>query len=197
MQKAVYRGQRDGSAVAHRAPRPAGARTCPAWQVRVSGYRTILVAVDDSLAAASALHYAAALAIRHHARLIALTVVPTDSCVVGVSLMGGTTALVNPEQAYAEVLRRAVATLPPDVGVETRLTRGEPAREILEEAERRQCDVIVMGFSARGWLRRRFGRSVSRLVERDSSKPVLRVPVATVAVAVERKAFDEPVAAFP
>ena len=160
----------------------------------MSAYRTILVVLDDDcMEPGSAMQHAAALARLHNARLIVLTVVPVHTWMTAVGVLGGTADLLYPEHAYAEQMRRAVAALPPDVSVEARLIRGEPARAILEEAERQRCDVIVLRSSARGRLSRLFGRSVSAIVERHSDTPVLHV--GSSAAASLGRAFDEPVGA--
>lgn len=135
-------------------------------------YRTILVAVDGSADADAALRHAAALARDQHAKLILLTVMPAPPPQVanpGALLPSpGETA-----EAYAAILRDAADTLPSDIGVQTRLRRGRPARRILETAWECSCDLIVMGFHGHGRLHHALIGSVSDSVLRASRVPVL------------------------
>lgn len=135
-------------------------------------YRTILAAVDGSSDAAAALRHAATLARDQHARLIVLTVVPAAPAPVA---SPGSIA-APPEDndgAYARILRDAVEPLPPDIGVETRLARGKPARRIIEIALESGSDLIVMGFHGHGRLHHALIGSTSDAVLRASSLPVL------------------------
>jgi len=138
----------------------------------VGCYRSILVAVDGSPDAAAALRHAASLACDQHATLIVLTVVPTPPPRVvspGVLLPP---ADYN-DDAFVRILREAADGLPPDVGVQTRLARGRPARRILEIAQECACDLIVMGFHGHSRLHHALIGSVSDSVLRDSHLPVL------------------------
>jgi nucleotide-binding universal stress UspA family protein len=134
-------------------------------------YRTILVAVDGSRDADAALQHAATLARDQHACLILLSVVPPPPPqLVGVA--GGIPA-GDLETHYARLLREAAATLPHDVGVETRLGQGVPARHILKTARDCRADLIVMGFHGHGRLHHALLGSVSRTVLHESRLPVL------------------------
>jgi nucleotide-binding universal stress UspA family protein len=135
-------------------------------------YRTILVAVDGSADAAAALRHAASLARDQHARLIVLTVVPAaPPQVSSASVVVPTPAETDDE--YARILRRAVGQLPPDVGVETRIARGRPAKAIVEIAHETGSDLIVMGAHGHGRLHHALIGSVSDAVLRVSDLPVL------------------------
>jgi len=138
----------------------------------VGCYRKILVGVDGSPDAAAALHHAATLARDLHAMLVVLTVVPAAPP-PAVSPAGAQAAPVDNERTFDRILRAAVATLPPDVGVQTRLTHGRPARRIVEVAEEAGCDLIVMGFHGHGRLHHALVGSVSDDVMRASTLPVL------------------------
>jgi nucleotide-binding universal stress UspA family protein len=138
----------------------------------VGCYRSILVAVDGSPDAAAALRHAASLACDQHATIIVLTVVPTPPPRVvspGVLLPPPD----HTDDAFARILREAADSLPPDVGVQTRLVRGRPARRILEIAQECACDLIVMGFHGHGRLHHALIGSVSDSVLRESRLPVL------------------------
>jgi len=138
----------------------------------VGCYRKILAAVDGSRGAAAALQHAARLARDQHASLVVLTVVPA-AAPQAIPPAGALPAPVDNEQTFGRVLREAVDALPPDIGVETRLTHGRPARCIVEVAEQSGCDLIVMGFHGHGRLHHALIGSVSDSVMRASGLPVL------------------------
>jgi nucleotide-binding universal stress UspA family protein len=161
-------------------------------------YRTILAAVDGSPDAAAALAHAASLARDQHARLVVLTVAPPAPPQT-VTPAGALPPPVDPQKTFAGILREAVDTLPADIGVQTRLRRGRPARRILEVAQESGCDLIVMGFHGHGRLHHALMGSVSDSVLRDSGVPVLlmragaRCPGSAQAGAAPGKPGQEPV----
>lgn len=83
--------------------------------------------------------------------------------------------LTDPIEIAADVARRtgveAGLDAPDVVGV-----RGDPAQSILELADERHVDVIVVGTHERGWLTRLLTSSVADEVRRGSHLPVLVVP---------------------
>ena len=135
-------------------------------------YRKILVALDGSSDARAGLQHAATLAGDQHARLVVLTVVPAPKPVTSV---GGPTLVTDHESASMQELNEAVGALPANIGVESRLTTGRPARRILEVAEQSGCDLIVMGCHGHGRLHQALIGSVSDTVLRESRLPVLLV----------------------
>src|SRR5690349_6148009 len=136
-------------------------------------YCTILVALDGSPDASAALQHAASLARDQHARLVVMTVTPPPMMYGGFG--SGATVVANLESSFLKELDEAVRALPPDVGVQSRATRGQAARRILEVAEDCNADLIVMGFHGHGRLHRAFRGSVSDKVARESKRPVLLV----------------------
>ena len=161
-------------------------------------YRTILAAVDGSPDAAAALAHAASLARDQHTRLVVLAVAPPAPPQT-VTPAGALPPPVDPQKTFAAILREAVDTLPADIGVQTRLRRGRPARRILEVAQESGCDLIVMGFHGHGRLHHALMGSVSDSVLRDSGVPVLlmragaRCPGSAQAGAAPGKPGQEPV----
>ncbi|MDX6707215.1 MAG: hypothetical protein QOK16_2489 [Solirubrobacteraceae bacterium] len=135
-------------------------------------YRKILAAVDGSQDAAAALRHAATLARDQHASLVVLTVVPAAAPQT-IGPAGALPAPIDNERTFGRILREAVDALPPDIGIETRLSRGRPARRIVEVAEQSGCDLIVMGFHGHGRLHHALIGSVSDSVMRASRLPVL------------------------
>jgi nucleotide-binding universal stress UspA family protein len=146
-------------------------------------YQTILVALDGSPDAEAALGHAANLARDQHAKLILLTVVPAAPPQI-LTPGGATPSPAEREAAFLEILREAVDRLPPDIGVESRLVHGRPARRILEAAEACRCNLIVMGFHGHGRLHRALVGSVSGSVLRQSCLPLLLMRAAEPARAV-------------
>ena len=76
---------------------------------------------------------------------------------------------------------RSIQPSLPDITVEHRLERGEPALVILAVAQETGADLIVMGTHGRTGLRRLLMGSVAEQVVRKASCPVLtiRTPPAT------------------
>jgi nucleotide-binding universal stress UspA family protein len=141
----------------------------------MSCYRAILVAHDGSPDAGAALAHAVGLARDQHARLVLLTVVPrvvtnpVDARTAG--------AARDIERSFAASLHEAIEGVPVDVGVESRLVHGKPARRILEIAQEHRCDLIVMGSHGHGRLHGALIGCTSATVLRESTIPVLLVRV--------------------
>jgi nucleotide-binding universal stress UspA family protein len=136
-------------------------------------YRKILIALDGSPDAHAALRHAAELAHDQHAQLVVLTVVPPPVHAGGI---GAAPALIaDYASAFARELHDAVETLPHEIGVTSRLTKGKAAQRILEVADECCCDLIVMGFHGHGRLHHALRGSVSDTVVRESRRPVLLV----------------------
>lgn len=135
-------------------------------------YGTILVAIDGSPDAAAALRHATSLARDQHARLVLLTVVPSAPP-PPIGPAGALPAPVDHEAMFGQILREAVDSVPQDVGVESRLVHGRPAKRIVEVAQETGSDLIVMGFHGHGRLHHALIGSVSDSVMRASALPVL------------------------
>ncbi len=137
-----------------------------------SVYRNILVAVDGSPDAEAALAHAGALARDQRARLTLLTAIPP---LPATALLASGAAPPRSEvvRHYAELLRQASATLPPDVGVTTLLVEGPPARALVDRARSGEFDLIVMGSHGPGRLHRAMLGCVSQKVLHASPIPVL------------------------
>jgi nucleotide-binding universal stress UspA family protein len=137
-----------------------------------SVYRSILVAVDGSPDADAALVHAAALARDQNARLTLLTAIPP---LPATALLASGAAPPRSEviRHYAETLRRATDSLPPDVSVTTLLIEGTPARALILRAESGDYDLIVMGSHGHGRLHASLLGCVSQKVLHASPIPVL------------------------
>jgi len=118
-------------------------------------FRTILVPVDGSDQSVKALDFAIDLSIRFdHAKLLLLCVYRHHSPMESTLSMVRPLHPSTPDQAlkdYAQNIVAAARAHAVEAGakdVEAFAKRGQPARAIVEFAERHTCDVIVMG--ARG-----------------------------------------------
>lgn len=132
-------------------------------------YHRILVALDGSPDAEAALRHAATLARDQNARLTLLTVAPSPSTAAG----AGATQPPDLLELQATILREATNWLPDDIGVTTRLERGDAAETILRIAREEEPDLIVMGSHGHSRFRRALLGSVSEKVLRVSAVPVL------------------------
>ena len=113
-------------------------------------YPRILVALDETPAAAFALRHVVPYAIDQRSRLTLVSVVPQPSRAV-------MAAGVSPERLAEEMerqagarLRRLAASLPRDLSVTTILRHGDPAEEILKLVGEQPVDLICMGARGRG-----------------------------------------------
>jgi nucleotide-binding universal stress UspA family protein len=156
-------------------------------------FRSILVAVDGSRAAARALEEAIDLARGEGARLTLISVaVPPRR------LFSPPYALPVPSEDQLEaealqILERAEKLVPDDVPVSTVLRRGSAAKAILERIEDGEHDLVVMGSRGLGPAGSVLLGSVSRAVLAHSRVPALVVR-ACEARATEREEVAEGVA---
>jgi nucleotide-binding universal stress UspA family protein len=143
-------------------------------------FRSVLVAIDGSPHAASALGEAIDLAQRNNATLTIMTSVPDPSSwlIGGAAYTGGIDfeALAREsEREYAELLDGVVGSVPQDVGVTKVLTHGRPGERILEQLDSGRHDLVVMGSRGRGDVRSLLLGSVSHEVLNASRAAVLIV----------------------
>jgi nucleotide-binding universal stress UspA family protein len=141
-------------------------------------FRSILCAVDFSPDSARALSYAASLAQHAGGRLCIMHVVET--MVVGFDPRGGNFDIEGLSKATVAVARTQLQEYAASVTagsdpITTVLGDGEPYRGILQEAERREADLIVVGVHGRSALDRLvFGSTADHLVRRATC-PILTV----------------------
>jgi nucleotide-binding universal stress UspA family protein len=136
-------------------------------------YPRILVAVDDTPAAAFALRHVVPYAVDQHSRLILVTVVPDPPVVVAAAGISPQRVAEEMETQAAAHLRDIVATLPQDLSVTTVLRHGDPAEEILRVVRELPVDVICMGARGRGRVSGALLGSVSTAVLHHSPVPVI------------------------
>lgn len=146
--------------------------------------KKILHPTDFSEHARYAYDLACALARDHKSRLVILHVRTPQPMIYGDGM------IVPPDEGFQEEMKRRLANMPApsaDVLVERHLVDGEAVPEILEFAEKNDCDMIVMG--THGWtgLSRLLLGSVAEKVVRKANCPVMTVknPTPLAATATE------------
>jgi nucleotide-binding universal stress UspA family protein len=162
--------------------------------------KSIVVGYDESDAAERALHRAAEIAEAVSARLAVVSVerlayvpAPESALEPGPDLIapagagpvapGGTVPLPptapaqrEPEELARRQLERARMSLAGrNIETDYVVELGDPADRLLEVAEQRDADLIVVGSREHGFLERLLGRSVDEAVARRSERDVLLV----------------------
>ena len=139
--------------------------------------RKILVALDGSPGSEAALAHVADLARTEHAAVRLLHVAPPAETM----LAADGQVIAYADQVAVRVAHDRLAYLAslagslPGLPVEVAVRFGNPAEEILAEAERAGADLIAMATHRRHGLRRLVEGSVAERVERASRVPVLLV----------------------
>ncbi len=137
----------------------------------------IVVGVDDSEGAAIALRWADAMVTDRKTRgLDTRAVAITAWRQPAFDFLGGLTDLDAMEEAASALLDRCLAKLPSTDNFETATGLGGPADVLLDEAERLDADLIVVGTRGRGGLAELLLGSVSRSVAARAQRPVAIVP---------------------
>ncbi len=141
--------------------------------------RTVLVPLDGTPASEAILPTARALAIARGRRVRLLRVMPPPQAVVGDDER--IVVYIDQEAANAETAGldylRSVGVGFDGFEVESVVRFGDPAAEILCEAEKPDVAIIAMAARRRGWLR----RSVTARVAREAWVPVVRTAYRTAA----------------
>lgn len=138
------------------------------------GMRVVGVGYDASQAAAEALEAAAGLAVRNGAGMRVYAVAPKNPQVPGAET-GTPNHPPGQAEALREALHRAVGDLPPEARALAVFRRGDPAQELIR-ATQIGVDLMVLGARRGGHLRRLLYGSVSSMVLRETSCPVLVLP---------------------
>jgi nucleotide-binding universal stress UspA family protein len=167
---------------------------------KVEGMKMILVGYDGSEAAERALGRAADIAQAFSARLFIVSVSGSPYVPAPASTVGEPTAELVPPAVAGPVAPAGSVPLPkpvspqePEELARRQLERarmslarrkietdyvvelGDPAERLLEIADQRDADLIVVGSRERGFLERLLGRSVDESVARRAERDVLLV----------------------
>lgn len=135
----------------------------------MSLYRHILVALDGSADSRTALRHAVTMSRDQNAKLTLVTVVPRVPTPVG----PGVAPPPETDGSHNEIIKEALATIPRDVGVTTRLEHGEVAETILKLVASEEYDLLVMGSHGHSRVHRALLGSVSERVLHKAAVPVL------------------------
>ncbi|MFB6155601.1 MAG: universal stress protein, partial [Haloferacaceae archaeon] len=139
-------------------------------------YRRVLVPTDGSPGSEKAVRSACDLAEKYDAALYAVSVVET----------GGSRIPFQGTELRSKLVERAEAALDEvraegeqwDVEVTTQVLEGRPHEQVLQFADQRDVDLIVMGTHGREGLDRVLIGSVTERVVRSAGVPVLTVSLA-------------------
>lgn len=145
-----------------------------AFEYGMDGPRSLLVGIDGSETSLHAAAYAAGMARRETAQLIALYVVSTSSVSAQMAATAG--MMVQVQDEVTEELRRTVLEGAARIGLDSEFVvrRGNPYKELVGLAHERRVDGIVVGASMQSG-HRLVGSLAGRLV-RDAMWPVTVVP---------------------
>jgi nucleotide-binding universal stress UspA family protein len=136
-------------------------------------YPRILVAIDETPAAAFALRHVVPYAVDQGSHLTLLSVAsnpPTWAASAGVSPQRLADQI---EAEAAKHLREVAASLPETVSVTTVIRHGDPAEEILALLDEQPFDMLCMGARGRGRVTGALLGSVSTAVLHHSPVPVV------------------------
>jgi nucleotide-binding universal stress UspA family protein len=136
-------------------------------------YPRILVALDETPAAAFALRHVVPYAMDQASQLTLVSVVtnpPSFAAAAGVSPQRLADQI---EREAATHLREVAATLPDNLSVTTLLRHGDPAEEILALLREQPFDLLCMGARGRGRVTGAMLGSVSTAVLHHSPVPVV------------------------
>jgi nucleotide-binding universal stress UspA family protein len=136
-------------------------------------YPRILVALDETPAAAFALRHVVPYAVDQRSQLTLLTVVPDPPRVVVAAGVSAQRMAEEMESQAERHLRQVTATLPRELSVTTTLRHGDPAEEILALVRAQPVDLICMGARGRGRVSGALLGSVSSAVLHHSPVPVV------------------------
>lgn len=139
-------------------------------------FQRILIAIDDSLQAESALDVGVALARDLHAQVLLVHVVNPAVAYAGAGELLATDVLTDLRQQGQDLLLRTRMRAGEGVAKDCALLEGPAAREIVEAAAEWDADLIVMGTHGRGRVASFLMGSTAQEVIRDARCPVLAVP---------------------
>jgi nucleotide-binding universal stress UspA family protein len=139
-------------------------------------FRSILCPVDFSTNSRGALRYAAMLARLSNAHLFILYVDDPLLATVAATRPDAAAVLAATDAALHRFVAAALASPAPPPSTTLLTIAGKPSQEIIDAAERHDCDLIVVGYRGAGRTSRLLFGSTTEGVVRTASVPVLAVP---------------------
>jgi nucleotide-binding universal stress UspA family protein len=136
-------------------------------------YPRILVAIDETPAAAFALRHVVPYALDQKSRLTLVSVATNPPSFAAAAGMSPQQLAERIELEAATHLREVAATLPETLSVTTLLRHGDPAEEILALLDEQPFDLLCMGARGRGRVTGALLGSVSTAVLHNSPVPVV------------------------
>jgi nucleotide-binding universal stress UspA family protein len=136
-------------------------------------YPRILVAIDDTPAAAFALRHVVPYAVEQRSQLTLLSIVPDPPAMAAAAGVSPQQLARQMETEAATHLREVAATLPQALSVTTVLRHGDPAEEILGLLQEQPFDLLCIGARGRGRVTGALLGSVSTAVLHHSPVPVI------------------------
>lgn len=137
--------------------------------------KTIVVGYDESEAAKRALARAAELAQTYDAKLVVTSVARTLTGALSARGLDPVDPVDDPAVHRAELDQAAAFLSERGLTAEYDITLGDPATEIVDLAEKRGADLIVVGTREPNLISRLLGLSVSESVQRRAHCDVLIV----------------------
>jgi nucleotide-binding universal stress UspA family protein len=139
-------------------------------------FLNILVAVDGSASSRRALEQAVDLARAMNSKLTLIAVAPSTSHYVPLAGVSGETMRKELDRWAKDVLDEAAAAVPDDVIAHRVQPTGPAGPKILEEIERGQYDLVVLGSRGRGRAQEGLLGSVNGYLHFHARVPILAVP---------------------
>jgi nucleotide-binding universal stress UspA family protein len=132
--------------------------------------KKILFPTDFSTLSDAALDHATSLAKESGATLVILHVEEPPAAYGGGEMYYG---IPDPDSDTLRIMLQKIAPRDPGIPCEYHLVMGNPADEIVRQADQTGCDLIVMGTHGRTGLRRLLMGSVAEAVVRQAHCPVV------------------------
>jgi nucleotide-binding universal stress UspA family protein len=144
------------------------------FELGTDGPSRILVGFDGSETSIRAAAYAAGMARRQGAHLIALYVATTSP--MAAQMAATAAAMIQTQDEIGQQLRRTVMEGAQHVGIDVEfvMRRGNPYRELISVANELRVDAVVVGASTQSG--RRFVGSLAGRLVRDATWPITVVP---------------------
>jgi nucleotide-binding universal stress UspA family protein len=139
-------------------------------------FLNILVAVDGSASSRRALELAVDLARAMNSKLTLITVAPPTSHYIPLAGVSGETMRKELDRWAQGVLDEAAAAVPDGVIAHKAQPTGQAGPKILEETERGQYDLVVLGSRGRGRAQEGLLGSVNGYLHFHARVPILSVP---------------------